>query len=354
VRCCGDGRVRGRRRLSHLPVVALLALATISCQPSTDTPIGMTVHVRDAEVLAEKFDLMAEMGVTWVRMDIDWSVVERTQGSPDWSYPDMVVDEADARGMQVLFVLAFTPPWARTAAVDDATIAHHQRPQQLSQWADFARAAATRYAPRGVHSWEIWNEPNTAKFWPPQPDANEYGTLFWVAADAIRDVDPQATLLIGGLGPQFETPGREIEPGEYLEQLYANGAAYRADAVAAHPYSFPALPMQTPQRMTGGFADLPALRSVMEHHGEGDKSIWITEYGAPTGTGPNAVSDDTQTQMLLQARRQVADWSWAGPLIYYELADGGTDPADPEQNFGVVRRDLTPKPAAVALMDGAT
>lgn len=340
-----------------MTLVVLIGLSTVSCQSSgPESEIGMTVHVRDADstTVARKFDLMAAMDVTWVRMDIDWSVVERKQGRLDWSYPDMVVDAAGARGMKMLLVLAFTPEWARSGSVDDATIAHHLRPQQLSDWADFARAAAQRYASRGVHSWEIWNEPNTTKFWPPQPDVNEYGTVFWVAADAIQGVDPQATILIGGLGPQFEVPGREIAPGDYLEQLYANGAARRADAIAVHPYSFPELPMQTPQRMSGGFADLPALRAVMDSHGDGAKKIWITEYGAPTGSGPHSVSEQVQAETLMQARQQVQRWDWAGPLIYYELADGGTDPTDTEQNFGVLREDLSPKPAAVALMDAAT
>jgi hypothetical protein len=88
----------------------------------------------------------------------------------------------------------------------------------------------------------------------------------------------------------------------------------------------------------------------MESHGDGRKKIWITEFGAPTGSGPYAVSDEAQATAVLQARRQVQKWDWAGPLIYYELVDGGTDPTDVEQNFGVLRVDLSPKPAADALM----
>lgn len=342
-----------RTTLMRLLAVLTLGLCAVSCQPSTPrAPIGMTVHFRDADTdsVQRQFDLMAQMGVTWVRVDIDWSVVEPERGRFDWTYPDLVVEQAAAREMKVVAVLAFSPPWARPAAPDDA---RYSRPEELSEWADFTRVAAQRYAPQGVHTWEIWNEPNTSKFWPPGPDVNEYGTLFWVAADAVREADPEATLLIGGLGPQFDVPGAEIPPTEYLEALYANGAAKIADGIAAHPYSFPALPMDTPQRMVGGFKDLPALRTVMEKHGDGDKQIWITEFGAPTGTGPHAVSEDDQATTLVQAREQVQQWDWAGPLIYYELVDGGTDLADPEQNFGVLRTDLAPKPAAEALLDMA-
>jgi len=344
----------GRTIVLRLLTLVLIACIPLSCQaPPPAVEIGMTMHSRGADTAAIKrqFDLMKAMNVTWVRVDLDWSIAETEPGQFNWDYPDTIVAEAAARGMKVLGVLAFSPEWARPATKGDSPTARHSRPEQLSDWASFARVVTERYASRGVHTWEIWNEPNTSKFWPPRPDVNEYGTLFWVAAEAIRSVDQQATILIGGLAPKFHVPDAEIRPTAYLEQLYQNGAIRLADGIAVHPYTFPVLPMDTPQRAIDGFRDLPALRAVMESHGDGGKKVWITEFGAPTGTGPHAVSDGAQATTLLQARRQVQKWDWAGPLIYYELVDGGTDPTDVEQNFGVLRQDLSPKPAADALMD---
>ena len=310
----------------------------------------MTLHFRgaDAATVKRQFDLMADMNVTWVRIDIDWSVVERERGQFDWAVSDNFVDEAVARRMKVLVVLAFSPDWARSSATS------HSRPDHLSDYAGFARIAAERYASRGVHTWEIWNEPNSNKFWPQRPDVNEYGGLFKAAADAIRSVDPRATLLIGGLAPRYDGPSASIPPTDYLEQLYGNGAAQLSDGIAVHPYSFPALPMDTTERTIGEFRDLPALRAAMDRHRDGRKRIWITEFGAPTGTGPNAVSEADQARAILQAREQLERWDWAGPLIYYELVDGGTNLTDIEENFGVLRDDLSPKFAAVALMDTAS
>jgi hypothetical protein len=345
----------GRRTIAlRLLSLVLIACIPLSCQASAPVvEIGMTVHSRgaDAAAIKQQFELMATMNVTWVRVDFDWSVAETERGQFNWDYPDAIVAEAAAHGMKVLGVLSSSPEWARPSTQGHSTTARHSRPEQLTEWADFTRIVADRYASRGVHAWEIWNEPNTSKFWPPRPDANEYGTLFWVAAEAIRGVDQEATILIGGLAPKFHVPDAELAPADYLEQLYQNGAIQLADGIAVHPYTFPVLPMNTPQRAVGGFRDLPELRAVMESHGDGRKKIWITEFGAPTGTGPYAVSDDAQATAFLQARRQVGQWDWAGPLIYYELVDGGTDPTDVEQNFGVLREDLSPKPAAEALQD---
>lgn len=311
----------------------------------------MTVHSRgaDAAGIKRQFDLMAEMGVDWIRVDLGWAWIEQERGTADWWYPDTVVAEAAARGMNVLAVLAFTPAWARSDVAGHAGATPYHRPIRLSDYADFARKAAQRYAPQGVRSWEIWNEPNIRRFWPPRPDAREYAALFREGAQAIRDVDPGATLLIGGLSPKYESSPGQVSPTEYLEQLYDSGAAQLADGVAAHPYSFPAMPLTSTPRMIGEFRDLPALHAVMKRHGDGDKKIWITEFGAPT-SGPNSVSEQEQAAALLQARAQSERWDWTGPLIYYELVDGGTDPDVSEENFGVLREDLDLKPAATALI----
>ncbi len=318
--------------------------------------IGMTLHLRgaDAATVKKEFDLMAEMGVTWVRIDIDWSAVQPTKRGLNWAPTDLLVNEAIAHQMNVLVMLGYTPSWARSTATQSLTDPTHARPTDLAEFAKFAQLAAQRYAPLGVSSWEVWNEPNTAKFWPTMPDADEYGRLFRAAATAIRGVDPRATLLIGGLSPQYDGAMTETPPVTYLEQLYANGTAQLADAIAVHPYSYPYLPMDPVQPQEGGFYDLPALQAVMASHGDGNKQVWITEYGAPTGTSVNAVTEDQQAAIMLQARDQVALWNWAGPLIYYELVDGGTNPADGEQNFGVLRADLSLKAAARALINAAT
>ena len=86
----------------------LVGVAAVSCQaapPKVET--GMTVHLRgaDAASLSRQFDLMADMHVTWVRVDVDWSVVEPARGQFDWTYPDTLVDAATARGMKVLIVV---------------------------------------------------------------------------------------------------------------------------------------------------------------------------------------------------------------------------------------------------------
>lgn len=88
----------------------------------------------------------------------------------------------------------------------------------------------------------------------------------------------------------------------------------------------------------------------MAAHGDDAKHIWFTEAGAPTGTGPGAVSALHQAITVRRDYEQVARWRWAGPLFIYELADSGADPNDPEQNFGLLTATELPKLAWVAFV----
>jgi hypothetical protein len=338
------------------PAVVVAALIVASCHSPVSSAqpaeIGMSIslgNVDDAE-MNRQFDLMSAMHVKLVRFDFDWSGIEGAKGRFDWSYTDRMVRAASAHSMEVLALLTYSPSWASLSGTTS-----HMPPTNVSDFASFARVAAQRYHPLGVNRWEIWNEPNISDFWQPKPSVDKYGALFRAAAVALREVDPQATVLTGGLtrGPTAGD-GSRISQTEFVNGLYANGAAQLASAVAIHPYSFPTLPAIGGPKSTGRFADLPAVHAVMARWGDGNKKIWATEFGAPTGDAidDGAMSEHDQAASILQAEQMVRSWNWLGPLVIYELRDRGTDRSDIEQNFGVVRNDLTPKEAGQILLRG--
>lgn len=343
----------GRR----LALVLIICFAATSCQapePQKHAEIGMVLHYRgvDDTILGRQFDLMEAMDADWVRIDLDWSAIESERGRYDWAVTDKLVDQAEAHGINVLGVIAFTPDWARSSTESSPENRRHQRPDRLSDYAEFTRMVVQRYAPRGVHSWEVWNEPNTGKFWPPVQDADEYGELFRQAADAIRDVDPDATVLIGGLTTQPDAPDPGLSPTEFLELLRQRHSSTRTESPRIRTAT-PPCPGPQPAEVRRIQRSSRAARRD-ERPRRRRKKIWITEFGAPTGSSDRALSEEDQATTLFQARGQLDQWAWAGPLIYYELVDGGTDLADPEQNFGVLREDLAPKAAAIELLLAAS
>jgi polysaccharide biosynthesis protein PslG len=92
----------------------------------------------------------------------------------------------------------------------------------------------------------------------------------------------------------------------------------------------------------------------MNANGDGAKQIWPTEMGAPTGTSSQAVSERAQAQLVKDMYAKLKGWSWAGPGFLYNYRDKGTNLADREQNFGLVRFDGAPKLAYAAYRAAAS
>ena len=241
-------------------------------------------------------------------------------------------------------LVAYTPTWARPEGTSDK-----HPPDDPAAFAAFAAQAALRYRSQGVHTWEIWNEPNLDVFWAPAPDPQAYAHLLAGAADAIREIDHAAVVLTAGLSPAADdADGSAIAPVSFLDALYEAGAADHFDAVAMHPYSYPLSPVDAVP-LNHFVTVTPQLRDVMVAHGDDDKLIWATEYGAPTGTSNQAVDPAEQAAFLSEAFEQWIAWPWTGPLLVYSWRDRGTDEGEREDNFGLVDHDRRPKPALETL-----
>lgn len=327
--------------------VALTALVYIdvATEPSLPTPaqsayIGMNASSTlpgegDVEMGAD-LDAIRDAGAGWVRLDVDWSVIEKTRGSRDWSSTDRVVDAARARGLKVLGIVTYTPRWAQDASVPTGT--DHGRPSSAGLFATFAGQAAEHFLGR-VRTWEVWNEPNLASFFAPEVDARFYSAMVQASYAAIHAAVPDATVLAGALSPNTG----EDAPAAFLQQMYAAGVAGSMDAVSTHPYSYPDLPSGS--KSYNAFYQLREVHAVMAENGDGAKQIWLTEFGAPTGSGKKAVTERRQAAIIADGLTTARSLNYIGPVFIYELRDGDTGSSDTEDNFGMLRTNHTRKPA---------
>lgn len=103
-------------------------------------------------------------------------------------------------------------------------------------------------------------------------------------------------------------------------------------------FSMPANPA------VGSSDNIMAWARAAQHPGG---PLWLTETGATT-SGNYATDGVSQAQYVLN---QFFDFFAAGGtrLFYYQAIDGSGRPGDFEGNFGLFRRDGTPKPAAWSL-----
>jgi hypothetical protein len=310
--------------------------------PRGGPALGMSEDIQylSGTALSARLDRYVEIGVKVSRFQLIWAAIQpEGPASYNWSSVDAVIAGLTARGIEPLPVIDATPAWARPR---DCTTVETCAPADAGQYATFAAAAAARYSLRGVHDWEIWNEPNNPLFWKPQPSPATYAGLLKAAYPAIHAVDAAATVITGGLAPT-DTELGWIAPVEFLADIYAAGAHASFDAVGWHPYDYPAVIGHHWDQMS---RTEPSARSLMLAHGDGAKRIWATEFGAPTCTGdPSCVPEEQQSQILSRAYDVWSSYAWSGPLIVYSYQDRGTDETNREDYFGLVRQDGTAKPA---------
>jgi polysaccharide biosynthesis protein PslG len=284
---------------------------------------------------------MAAAGMTWVRADFFWSTIQAGgRGSFAWAQTDAFVRAATAHHLHVLALVDYAPAWARSSSAD------HAAPRDPRDYATFVHAAAVRYAPMGVHAWEIWNEPNLSMFWSPKADPAAYAALLKLAYPAIKSADRYAAVVTGGLSPATDG-SRDLSPKTFLTDLYTDGARGSFDAVGYHPYSYPYAPMYPAAWNT--FYETPAFHAVMTKYGDGAKRVWGTEFGFPTGTNSKAVGVNQQASDLVDAIRQWKAWTFTGPIIVFTVRDASSDQTNLDANMGMLYVNRVQKPAFGAI-----
>jgi len=302
---------------------------------------GFGLLYRSDEALARELDGIAATGARWLRVDVPWSVIEEKRGRYAWDRVDEVIAAARDRGLKILGVLAYTPEWARPAGTTDK-----HPPKRPSRFAEFAQDAVRRYAKRGVHAWEIWNEPNVSLFWEPLPNPERFAAMLNAVTPAIREADRTATVVTGGLSPASNlADGNQIAPVSFLERVYAAGAGGSFDAVGHHPSNYPYMPLKEQANFNdNAFAGVtPRLYKVMVANGDAAKKIWGTEIAAPTDrkSTPSYVA-----RYLTEAYKTWDAWSFTGPLLWYSYLDGGESRSFLDHT-GLVKPDFEPKQPAL-------
>ena len=301
------------------------------------------------------FVQLKELGVEWVRWDIDWpSIQPNNSAQYNWKGSDMVAEASQKYGIKSLGIITYTPKWARSpACIESPKCA----PANPDEFANFSGEVAKRYKDK-LDTFEIWNEPNYSDFWLPSPNAASYTQLLKKSYTRIKQENSSATVISGGLASAGDDSGN-IAPITFTKTMYSSGAKGYFDAIAIHPYSYPALPSYIAP--WNRWQQIIPIYKQIELMGDQGKQVWITEYGAPTnGEGiahtssqledfeyqKDFVDETTQAQLLQSAlllHEEMGDI--AGPFFYYSLKDAGLTRNTTENFYGLLRYDGSKKPA---------
>lgn len=345
---------------SFVSVIGLIVLIALKTMPTSDLASLITLPLHAAgsgnqtygfstsldsltpQELDAKLTGIQATGAKSVRFDVSWADVQPNGPTTyNWSTYDSIFSAIHNHGMTAVGVIDFTPTWAREAQCVTSKFCPPQNPSAFGQ---FAAAAAARYASYGATDWEIWNEANISFRFDPAPNPALYAQMLKASYTDIKAVEPSDTVIVGGTAPS-ETDTTNLKPADFLADLYQNGAKGYFDAVAAHPYDYPNSPAAGLPDAWGQMTD---MHNVMAQNGDGNKLIWVTEFGSPTN-GPNVLNDHVteaqQAQILTDALRLWKTYTWAGPFYYYDYQDSGTSTSQSENFFGLIRADGTHKPS---------
>jgi hypothetical protein len=284
---------------------------------------------------------MAAAGGTWLRVGFIWSSIEQSPGVYYWSKLDQVVGWARERGLKILANVSYTPDWARPANCRDLMCP----PADMDLYARFMCNLVRHYSPLGVKNYEVWNEPNQYFWWKPKPEPARYAEMVRKSYLQAKLADPSVTIVAGAMALSRDNEsGTTQNPRTFLTNMYRAGVTGQFDALSFHPYTGDSDP-----RIVAYYSPItgvgPDLANIMYSHGDVNKKIWGTEFAYSTATRSPGVSETEAARLL---RLYIDLWqqqNYAGPLFHFTYRDMGSDRSSEADNFGLVRRDFSPKDA---------
>jgi hypothetical protein len=286
--------------------------------------LGVNIHfLKDDRAL----DIAKAAGFSFVRTDLLWAKLENAEQYHFGKF-DELMRSLEERNMGVLWILDYGHP-------------NHggdlpKSEEDIYAYSRYVAAVVSHFRSHNAR-FEIWNEPNSKKFF---PDPTAYPRLLRAALDRIRRNDADALVSTGG------TAGFDLA---FLTSVLQSRSAEKASAIAVHPY-------RGSEPETSG-PDFLLLRDLIRRVGGLNLPLWETEWGySSAGNGITALRADGHSdvarkrQAVLTVRECLTLWALGAPVaVLYDLRDDGPNPVDREQNFGLLDQDNNAKPAMQAI-----
>jgi hypothetical protein len=296
-------------------------------------------------------DLIKQMGFGWVKQQIRWEYAEPEPGAINWQEMDGIVNTMNGNGINVMFSVVTSPPWARPTLGGTGG-----PPEDFQLFANFVGAIAGRYCGR-LQAIEVWNEQNLRREWEGFPlEPASYMDLLKRSYNAIKGACP-AVLVISGATTPAGYSDVAFDDIDYLRGMYQNGLREYSDGIGIHPSGFANPPSVRFEDWASGNYDalshvnhrsfyflstLEQSRRVMEENGDSAKKLWPTEFGWGSTPSPHPgyeyearIGEGTQAQWIVQAFGTMRDSGYVAVPMLWNL----NYPRDTEMGaFAVVGR----------------
>ena len=349
------------------PASASPILSWLGTVGQGSSPFGMGTFIADRlpERTTRAVSMVTEMGVGWARETFTWWAMEKCPGklcyydqdnpdgtcSVDCAPYDRVVQALNEHDVQIVgLVRGRSPHYTEKAIVED----------WLPEWREFVRQIVRHYKGQ-IHYWQIENEQNVLNEYgwlgvepsATQVDPEAYVALLRAASEAAHEADPGVKIVLGGVVLR-ETRGGDLNPLEYLQAIADAGGWAYFDIVAVHLYRSewnPEQPLSPDGHMGKMVDEAEAFYDLVQSLGP--KPIWVTEMGWDTHDLQERAGWRDVDPAILQSDYLIRGYvpliasGYVERVIWYDFRDDTTGKPN-QDSFGLVERDLDPKPAYYA------
>ena len=295
-------------------------LAGLRAPTPLTSPVGVDVAMAwfyRQEKLASVANLCALAGMNRVRDRLNWADLEPKQGVfAATNLYDFSARAQAAAGLQVLQVGHYSPPWANPNG--------KRFPPDLRDTYNFHRAMALRW--RGeVGAFEPWNEADIPMFG--GHTGGDMASLQKAVYLGLKAGNPKVIACLNVFA---------LHRAATLRDLRENEAWPYFDTFNLHHYE--------------AFDSYPKLYSDFRAVSAG-KPLWVTECSVPVKwAGDARLQEPSERDLRVQSERVTMTYACAlqeGPeaVFYFVLPHC----VEGQTQFGVLRPDLTPRPAFLAL-----
>ncbi|MEM3433898.1 MAG: hypothetical protein QXI12_10360 [Candidatus Methanomethyliaceae archaeon] len=313
---------------------------------TTLLPFGVQIpdQVPDTVGSRKILSRLADLGVSWGRLNLYWDKIEPRRTVPptyEWDDTDKVLRTIAPAKLNLILTVRNNPSWAAETPCGPLNEIG------LEGLAEFLSTAVKRYSqpPYYIKYWELYNEPDVKPSksflqhggcW--GHDSKAYAKMLRIAYEAIKNADPGAQVLIGGIA--YEDFDTNVFAPHFLDDVLDSEGSRYFDILNFHYY--PAFADVWNRYGTDVIGKASYLRAEMERRGL-LKPLIITEIGLPTA-GPaedkQSYSDELTARYVVQAMARAASTNLQA-AIWFTLIDNPRD----ARKYGLLQSDGTPKPA---------
>ncbi|MHB8088043.1 MAG: hypothetical protein ACYDH2_07300 [Anaerolineaceae bacterium] len=228
--------------IRHFIPISLLAVLGLSIYIAATPPPSSRIDGLGIDLLSSppltteavegQLNAIQQSGVEYVRVEMNWSLIEASQDVYDWSSVlplDLFFSSAQARGLKSVAVVTGFPVYLTTSGLplDQQTIG--------LRWEKFIQAAVDHFGEQ-VNYWEIGDQINTTNSARSlaQSDPAFYSKILKAASKIIKNTDPNDQVWMGSL-VSATANNCVVNPLSFLLEVNAAKAWSMADAVTYQP-----------------------------------------------------------------------------------------------------------------------